>query len=145
MQNNWFECKVRYEKNLETGVNKKVTESYLVDALTFTDAEARIIDEMTPYITGAFEVTHIARDPVSEIMLDPQGDKWYKARVAFLTLDEKSGAEKKTFANIFVQAPDFECSVKNLKDGMSGTISDWEIYSIKESSVLDVFGIEKKG
>ena len=93
--NNWFECKVKYEKTLETGTQKKVTEAYLVDAMTFTDAEARIIEEMTPFISGEFEVTAVKKARISELFQDPDGDKWYRCKVMFITLDEKSGLEKK--------------------------------------------------
>ena len=141
---NWFECKVRYEKMLETGTLKKVTESYLVDAMTFTDAEARIIEEMTPYISGEFEVTAVKKEHISELFHDPMGDKWYRCKVMFVTIDEKSGAEKKTASTMLVQAGTFQEAVKNLSDGMKGTMSDWEINTIAETALMDVFGLEVK-
>ena len=141
---NWFECKVKYEKTLETGTQKKVTEAYLVDAMTFTDAEARIIEEMTPFIVGEFEVTAVKKARISELFIDPQGDKWYRAKVMFISLDEKSGVEKKSASNMLVQARSFEEAVKNLSDGMKGTMSDWEINTISETTLMDVFGLEVK-
>ena len=101
--NNWFECKVKYEKTLETGTQKKVTEAYLVDAMTFTDAEARIIEEMTPFISGEFEVTAVKKARISELFQDPDGDKWYRCKVMFITLDEKSGLEKKSASTMLVR------------------------------------------
>lgn len=92
---NWFECKVSYEKMLENGMQKKVTEPYLVDALSFTEAEARIIEEIRPFITGEFTVTDIKRARLSELFFNENGDRFYKIKVYFITLDEKSGAEKK--------------------------------------------------
>jgi len=142
--NSWFECKVKYEKTLETGTQKKVTEAYLVDAMTFTDAEARIIEEMTPFMTGEFEVTAVKKARLSELFTDPQGDKWYRAKVMFITLDEKSGVEKKSASNMLVQARSFEEAVKNLTDGMKGTMSDWEINTIAETPLMDVYGLEVK-
>ena len=141
---NWYECRVKFEKTLETGTQKKVTEAYLVDAMSFTEAENRIIEEMTPYISGEFEVTAVKKDRISELFIDPQGDKWYRAKVMFITLDEKSGAEKKTATTMLVQAKDFESAVANLKDGMKGTMSDWEINTITETTLMDVFGIVAK-
>ncbi len=141
---NWFECKVKYEKTLETGTQKKVTESYLVDAMTFTDAEARIIEEMTPFIVGEFEVTAVKKERISELFQDPDGDKWYRCKVMFVTLDEKSGVEKKSPSVMLVQASNFEEAVKNLQDGMKGTMSDWEINTITETSLMDVFGLVVK-
>ncbi len=141
---NWYECKIKYEKTLETGTQKKVTESYLVDAMTFTEAENRIIEEMTPFIVGEFEVTAVKKERISEMFIDPQGDKWYRAKVNFITLDEKSGAEKKSASTMLIQASNFQLAVKNLEDGMKGTMSDWEISSITETALMDVFGIEAK-
>ena len=143
--NNWFECKVKYEKTLETGTQKKVTEAYLVDAMTFTDAEARIIEEMTPFIgAGEFEVTAVKKARISELFQDPDGDKWYRCKVMFISLDEKSGVEKKSASTMLVQAKSFEAAVKNLTDGMKGTMSDWEINTISETMLMDVFGLEVK-
>ena len=92
----WFECKIRYEKLMENGMNKKVTEPYLVDALSFTEAEARIIEEMTPFITGEFTVSDIKRANYSELFPSEEesADRWFKCKLIFITLDEKSGAER---------------------------------------------------
>jgi hypothetical protein len=108
MMHTWFEGKIRYEKTAENGMNKKVTEPYLVDALSFTEAEARLIEEVTPFITGEFTVTDIKRANYSKIFpSDEEGaDIWYKCKLYFITIDEKSGAEKKTATNILVQAAD---------------------------------------
>ena len=139
--NNWYECRVKFEKVLENGVQKKVTEVYLVDAMSFTEAENRIIEEMTPYISGEFEVTAVKKDRISELFIDPEGDKWYRARVMFITLDEKSGAEKKTASIMLVQASDFKMAIKNLEEGMKGTMSDWEINTLTETTIMDVYGV----
>ena len=96
----WFECKVSFEKVLENGMQKKVTEPYLVDALSFTEAEARIIEEIRPFISGEFTVTDIKRARLSELFFNENGDRFYKIKVYFITLDEKSGAEKKTAAQM---------------------------------------------
>ena len=119
MMNEWFECKVRYEKTLENGLVKKVTEPYLVDALSFTEAERRFIEEIEPFMSGEFQVTDI--------------------KVAFITLDEKSGAEKKSNQNMLIQASDLRDAVKRLDKGMEGTMADYEIASIAETPIMDVF------
>lgn len=140
---NWYECKVTYVKTLETtGTNKKVTEAYLVDAMSFTEAERRIIEEMTPYITGEFEVSAVRKARISEMFVDPQGDRWYRCKVNFITLDEKSGAEKRSASVMFVQAGDFAAALHNLTEGMKGTMSDWEVSAITETSIMDVYGVE---
>lgn len=94
----WFECKVRYDKMQENGAVKKVNEPYLVDALSFTEAEARIIEEQTPYISGEFSVSAVKRTRIAEIFFNEDGDRWYMVKVAFITIDERSGVEKKDLA-----------------------------------------------
>lgn len=137
----FIETKVKYEKTLETGVQKKVSELYLVKAESFTEAEARIIEEMTPFIEGEFEVDAVKKNPVAEIF---RGEGiFYCAKVGFITLDEKSGVEKTTTSTMLVQAEDFDGAVKNLKELMKGTMSDWKVVSISESNILDVY--DKRG
>jgi hypothetical protein len=137
---NWYECRIKYEKTLpDTGAVKKVTEAYLVDAMSFTEAEKRIIDEMTPYISGEFEVTAVKKERIAELMANPEGDRWYRCKVMFITLDEKTGAEKRAANTMLVQASDFQGAVKNLYAGMNGTMSDWEINTISETTLMDVF------
>ena len=141
MNNDWFECKVRYDKTMETGLLKKTTESYIVEALSFTEAERRFIEEMTPFISGEFTVTDIKRGNLAEIFesVDSTADRWFKAKVAFITLDEKTGAEKRTSQQVLVQATDFRDAVRNLDKNMEGTLGDWVIVSIAETSILDVY------
>ena len=138
---NWFECKVRYEKTLENGMIKKVTEPYLVDALSFTEAERRFLEEIKPFMSGEFEVSDIKRAKFAEMFetTDSDADRWFKAKVAFITLDEKSGAEKKTNQNMLVQASDLRDAVKRLDKGMEGSMVDYEIISVAETPIMDVF------
>ena len=146
MNSEWFECKVRFDKTLETGLMKKVTETYLVDALSFTEAERRFIEEMTPYISGEFTVTDIKRARLAYVFEseDAAADRWFKAKVAYITLYEKSGAEKRTNQNVLVQATDFRDAVKVLDKNMEGTLGDWVIVSIAETLIMDVFHYVKK-
>ena len=141
MMNDWFECKVRYEKTLENGMIKKVTEPYLVDALSFTEAERRFLEEIKPFMSGEFEVSDIKRAKFAEMFetTDGDADRWFKAKVAFITLDEKSGAEKKTNQNMLVQASDLRDAVKRLDKGMEGSMVDYEIISVAETPIMDVF------
>ena len=135
----WFECKVRYDKTLENGMQKKVTEPYLVDALSFTEAEARIIKEITPFITGEFEIANIKKARINEMFFDETGDRWYKCKVNFITLDDKSGMEKKTASNMMVQASDLAKALEGLTQGMLGTLADYDIASITETQIMDVY------
>ena len=135
----WFECKVSIEKVLENGMQKKVTEPYLVDALSFTEAEARIIEEIRPFISGEFTVTDIKRARLSELFFNENGDRFYKIKVYFITLDEKSGAEKKTAAQMLAQACTLKEAISVLEEGMKGTMADYTIASVTETMLMDVF------
>lgn len=137
----FFEVRIRYEKTMENGQNKKVNEPYLVDALSFTEAEARIINEMTPFISGDFKVKAVKEVNFSEIFFSNEelADTYFKARLAYVTLDEHSGKEKKTYTNVLVQAADLRDAVKKLDEDMKGTMADYKIVSIAEAKIMDVY------
>ena len=141
MMHTWFECKIRYEKVMENGMQKKVTKPYLVDALSFTEAEARIIEEMTPFTTGEFTVSDIKRANYSELFATDEeaADRWFKCKLIFITLDEKSGAEKKTSTLVLVQASDLSDAKDKLVEGMKGTLADYQIGSVAETAIVDVY------
>lgn len=136
---NWFECKVSYEKTLENGTQSKVTEPYLIDALSFTEAEARIIEELRPYITGEFTIADIKRARLAELFFNENGDRYYKAKLYFITLDEKSGTEKKTAVHMLAQASDIREALEIIEKGMTGTMADYTIASLTETALMDVF------
>lgn len=137
----WFECKVKFDKMQENGSVKKVNEPYLVDALSFTEAEARIIEMITPYISGEFTISAVKKTKISEIFWDENGDKFYMVKVMFITLDEKTAVEKKSASFILVQAADFKDALTKFEKGMNGTLADYEIASITETPLMDVFPI----
>lgn len=124
----------------ENGVIKKVNEPYLVDALTFTEAEARIVEEMKPYISGEYTISSEKKTKISEIFFNDGADRFYLVKVNFITLDENTGIEKKKVSQILVQASDFEDAVDKFKEGMKGSMADYEIGSISETMIMDVFG-----
>lgn len=136
---NWFECKVRYDKMQENGAVKKVNEPYLVDALSFTEAEARIIEEMTPFISGDFSVSAVKRTKIAEIFRDDTADRYYLVKCAFITIDEKTAAEKKSVQTMLVAASDFKGAYDNFMEGMKSTMADFEIQSITETLIMDVY------
>lgn len=146
MVQNWFECKIKYERTMENGTNKAVTEPYIVDALSFTEAEARIIEEVTPFIQGEYTVTDIKRQKFSEIFTSNKDsdDKWFKLKLVYVTLDEKSGNEKKTSTLVLVQAGDIRTALKNLDEGMKGSLADYTIASAVETAYLDVYQYKGK-
>lgn len=141
---NWFECKIRYDKTQENGSIKKVTEPYLVDALSFTEAEARIIEEQAPFVSGEVDVNAVKRTKIAEIMFDDSADKWYLVKVAFITIDEKTAVEKRSVSQVLVAGGDFKGAYDNFMDGMKGTMADFEIVSIAETPIMDVYRMKVK-
>ncbi len=137
----WFQCTVKYEKTMENGQQKKVTEPYLVDAISFTEAERRIIEEISPFMAGTFEVSDIKRAHFAEIFesTDDSADRFFKAKLLFVTLDEKSGKERKTTQQILIQATDLRDSIKRLDEGMRGSMMDYTIASVQETTIMDVY------
>ncbi len=142
----WFECKIRYEKTMDDGMQKKVTESYTVDALSFSEAEERITEEMSSYISGEFEVTDIKKASYKEIFFSDEdsADKWYKAKLQFITIDEKTDKEKRSNVNYLVNAGTFTGAVGNISEVMGGTMIDYVIASVAETQLMDVFEYKKK-
>ena len=137
----WFECKIRYEKVMEDGLQKKVTEQYVVDALSFTEAEQRITEEMSSYISGTFEVADIKKATYKEIFFsdDELADRWYKTKLQFITIDEKTEKEKRTSIYYLVQAGTLNGAVKNIDSVMGTTMIDYVITSVAETPLMDVY------
>ena len=142
---NWFECKIRYEKTIEDGTQKPVTESYIVDALSFSEAEERITEEISAYVSGSFDVKDIKKAAFGEIFFsdDSNADRWFKTKLQFIILEEKSGKEKKSSVNFLVQAGTFREALSNIEEGMKGTMQDYVISSINETTIMDVFEYKK--
>lgn len=137
----WFECKVKYDKTQEDGLIKSTSESYLVDALSFTEAEETIIEEMKPYMSGEFIVTNIKRARLAELFEsdDMAADRWYRIKVGFITIDEKTEKEKIITQQDLVRATSLKEAVEVLEKGMQGTLGDYKIMSVTETALLDVF------
>lgn len=134
---NWFECSISYNKINERGVNAKVTEKYLVDALSFTEAEARITQERTPFISGGGVVTACKRTKIAEVF-EAAADRFFLAKVAFITIDDKTGAEKRSISQMLVGGENLTEAIGNLNTAMKGTIADWELVAISETQILEI-------
>ncbi len=137
----WFLCRIGYEKTMEDGLMKKVREQYVVDAISFTEAEARIIEESQSLISDQFEVQEIDRAPYKEVFFSDaeSADKWYKSKLQFITIDEKTEKEKKTSVTYLVQGCSLEDARKNIDEVMGGTMIDYVIVSVSETAIIDVY------
>lgn len=138
---NWFICKVRYEKTTEDGTQKKVVESYVVDAVSFGEAETRIIEELTAYISGDFEIVDISRTVYKEIFFSDEetADRYYLAKLEFITIDEKTEKEKRSAVTYLFQAGTFDNALKAVNEVMGGTMMDYVTAKIEETKLMDVF------
>jgi len=162
----WFEAKIQYEKTQEDGLQKKVVELHVVNALSYAEAENRIIEEMSAYISGElaspssvttqdssseldspsllrqFEVKDLKKAPYKEIFFDdqdPQADRFYKAKLEFITIDERTEKEKRSRVTYLVQASDLHRAMKNVDEVMSGTMIDYEACAVDDTKIIDVF------
>ena len=137
----WFECKVRYEKTQEDGSEKMVNELYVVDALSFTEAEASIIDNMAVYVSGEPKIANINHANYNEIFFSDidDDDLWFKARLAFITIDDKKDKEKRTYVNYLIQAKSIERAKRYVDEVMGKTMIDYELKSLSETKIFDVF------
>ena len=143
--NYWFECKVSYERQADSMGMKKVSESYLVDALSFTEAEKRIIKEVRPFVSvGELEVVNIRRARIAELFLNDEAedDRYFRAKVNFITVDEKSGSEKKTSATMIVKSDSLPNAVTELKAQLDSQMASYEIAAVTDTQILDVFQYE---
>ena len=143
----WFEAKVRYDKTMEDGCLKKVTETYVIDALSFGEAEKRIIEKMGSYVSGEIDVCGLKIAPYKEVFFadSNMADRWYMAKLAFITIDEKIDKEKKTRACYLVNAGNINAAIKNIEEVMAGTMIDYDTLNVSETQILDVFEYKPKG
>ena len=131
---------------MEEGMPKKVVELYTVDALSFSEAEERIMEEMSSYVSGEIEIADLKIAPYKEIFFADSdlADKWYKTKLAFITIDEKTDKEKKTSVFYLVNAGNINSAIKNIDEVMGGTMIDYQTINVSETSIMDVFEYKKK-
>ena len=142
----WFECKIRYEKVMEDGTQKKVTEQYAVDALSYSEAEKRIIEEMSQYISGEFDVDKITKAAYKEVFFSDseEADRWYRAKLDFITIDERTEKEKRSRVTYLVQADSLKSALKGIEEEMSDTMNDYDAAALTGTNLMDVFEYAKQ-
>ncbi|MCQ2195614.1 MAG: DUF4494 domain-containing protein [Paludibacteraceae bacterium] len=139
MMNNWFECKIKYEKVDDKGKGKKVTETYLVDALSFSEAETRISKEVAPFMTGEFSIMGMKKAGINEIFPSEEGDRWYKCKLSFVSIDEVNAKEKRVSSNVLVLGSTVKEAWDNLEKAMKDSMTDYDVASITETQIMDIF------
>lgn len=137
----WYETGVKYQKMQEDGTEKVVTERYVVDALSFTEAEETIIDEMSVYVSGEMTVNNLGKAKYNEIFFSDvdDDDKWYRSKLQFITIDDKSDKEKHTNVVYLVQAKSLACALRYIDEVMGKTMIDYDVVGINETKIYDVF------
>ena len=137
--NNWFICKVKYSKVDERGSEKKVTEAYLIDAMTYTEAEARLNTNLEEFISGEFVLHAISKANFTDVFPFEDGDIWYKCKVSYVDIDEKSEKEKKVTNYMLVLASNIKDAVDKLDESLSTMIVPYDILSVQDSNIFDIF------
>lgn len=137
----WFKTKVKYQKTMEDGSEKVVSEAYVVDALSFTEAESAIIDEMSVYVSGELKVSNLGKASYNEIFFSDvdDDDKFYTCKLQFITIDEKSDKEKRSNVTYLVQAKSLARALRYVDEEMGKTMIDYDIVGLNETKVFDVF------
>ena len=137
----WFTTKVRYQKTQEDGSEKVVSETYVVDALSFTEAESAIIDEMSVYVSGEFKVSGITKSNFGEIFFSDvdDDDKWFKAKLQFITIDDKTEKEKRSNVLYLVQAKSLARALRYIDEVMGKTMIDYDVIGLNDTPIMDVF------
>ena len=137
----WFKTKVKYQKTMEDGSEKVVSEAYIVDALSFTEAESAIIDEMSAYVSGELRVSNLGKASYNEILFSDvdDDDKFYTCKLQFITIDEKSNKEKRSNVTYLVQAKSLARALRYVDEEMGKSMLDYDIVSLSETKIIDVF------
>ena len=141
----WFTCKVKYQKQDEQGRVKNVTEAYLADALSFTEAETRIYEEMGQRVMGEFTVTSITKSKIVDVFEYPQGDVFYQVKISYLITDADSGKEKKVTQMMIVHADNVQHAYERIHESLNNMLVTFAVPEIKESPILEVFHHYKEG
>lgn len=143
MKQTWFQVKVAYDKLQQNGSKNRQKEVYLVDALSFTEAEKRVTEELKPFIEGEFKVTAMKLENIQEIFnSDMEDGYWYKANVSFSSIDEKTAKEKKSTSVMLVYSDSTDNALKRLHEGMKGSLSDYEVKQLTKTAYVDLFFYE---
>ena len=135
---NYFECKISYEKQMEDGKTKRVSELYLIEAISFSEAESIMLYQLAQWYAGEAKIETLKRDKVAEIF-EADAEKIYRVKVNFITLDETSGKEKKNAVYMLVYADSIEKARQEHEHGMKGMMSDYEVEKIEETKLVEIY------
>lgn len=135
----YFIATCKYEKMQENGAVKRVSEKYLCDALSIVEADAVVTENLKPYISGDFFTSKVENSPIAEVIGDKEADKFYLAKVAFVTIDERSGKEKKTVSQWLIGGTDFNDAYEMVLREINKCMADIEIVSLAETPIKEFY------
>ncbi|MEX1003473.1 MAG: DUF4494 domain-containing protein [Crocinitomicaceae bacterium] len=137
--NNWYTIKVKYTKEFTDGTLKRVTEPYMVNSMSFTEAEARIYKEVAEYVRGEFQVTSIAKTDYADIFHYDDAEVWYKVKVSYVSEDADTGKEKKFNNNYLVTAHSVKEAYERIEESLKGLMVTFEIPNIASTPIVEIF------
>lgn len=135
----YFIATCKYEKMQENGAVKRVSEKYLCDALSIVEADAAVTENLKPYISGDFFTSKVENSPIAEVMGDKEADKFYLAKVAFITIDERSAKEKKTVSQWLIGGTDFNDAYEVVLREINKCMADIEVQSLSETAIREFY------
>lgn len=139
----WFESKVKYNKVSESGNEQIVTENFLLDAVSYTDAETRIIRQMQQMVKGGeFTIVDIKKSRIAEVFPFDTGEWWFKATINLVTIDEDAGKEKKLRTYYLIMADDIKEALERLDESLSFLVIPYVVSSLAVSTIVDIFPYE---
>ncbi|MBQ9705193.1 MAG: DUF4494 domain-containing protein [Paludibacteraceae bacterium] len=141
----FYECKVKYQREVGDGKLQKMNDTYLIEAVSFGDAETRVLEEVRPFVFAGQEVEmkSIKKVLYTEVLPNDEGHYWFKAKVMLTTIDENAGKEKKIATGILVQEVDMESAYKAVNKLMKDSITDYEITNLQVTNIVDVLSLVK--
>jgi len=139
----WFQCKVKYAKENEQGLLKAISEQYLIDAVSFTEAEAILYDRLGSVIRGDFQVTAIAKSNIVDVFFYEDQDTWFKAKIQYIVADADSGKEKKVTQFMLVTASDVPQAHERIQESLSNMLVSFQVPDVTITQVIEVFPYEK--
>ncbi len=137
--NSWYTVAVKYTKQLDNGTLKRVTEPYLLDAVSFTDAEARIYQELGTTIKGEFLVTKVTKTNFSDVFNYEDTEDWYKCKVGYISEDADSGKAKRVVNNFLVTAENVKQAYERIESSLDQMLVGFDIPSIQLTKLVEVF------
>ena len=139
----WFLCKVKYAKETEDGLLKSISEQYLVDAVSFTEAEAILYDRLGSQIRGDFQVTGISKSNIVDVFYYEDTETWYKCKITYMIADGENGKEKKVTQYMVVTAEDVKQAFDRIQESLSNMLVSFRVPDITESPIVEIFPFEK--